>query len=225
MPQFFCLHCGQHIDADNAMAGMDTTCPTCSGGITVPQVKSVVALSPPRQVDESTNPRSDRSLPNSYWRTPLVSAMLCLWVILGTTVVIGTVSEGNPFLSLFFANLTALLPAIFFGRRLDMRLRQKEPALHGYKWGYTHGIVQCSKLPWPFLFGYSFIAAGKPEDLSFAVGVVLWFALDPILGWGIIKRNRWAFLVHTVLSFNVFWWGINGSYLHRRWKEMGMKNG
>ena len=36
MPQFYCFHCGQHIDAHADLAGWEADCPACGGTITVP---------------------------------------------------------------------------------------------------------------------------------------------------------------------------------------------
>lgn len=36
MPSFFCMHCGQRIEADDARAGSAANCPACGGAIHVP---------------------------------------------------------------------------------------------------------------------------------------------------------------------------------------------
>jgi hypothetical protein len=36
MPKFYCVHCGQHIDAPEVMSGTHSNCPTCGGAIEVP---------------------------------------------------------------------------------------------------------------------------------------------------------------------------------------------
>ena len=38
MPKFYCIHCGQHIDAPEEMAGSQSACPTCGGAIEVPGI-------------------------------------------------------------------------------------------------------------------------------------------------------------------------------------------
>lgn len=43
MPFFYCSHCGQHIDADDSLAGASVACPSCSGAIKVPEVAEVVS--------------------------------------------------------------------------------------------------------------------------------------------------------------------------------------
>lgn len=39
MPQFHCIHCGQHIDAPEEMKGTRANCPSCEGMIDVPGLK------------------------------------------------------------------------------------------------------------------------------------------------------------------------------------------
>lgn len=36
MPLFYCIHCGQYIEADDEISGMEGNCPRCEGLITVP---------------------------------------------------------------------------------------------------------------------------------------------------------------------------------------------
>lgn len=36
MPKFYCVHCGQHINAPEVMSGMHSNCPTCGGAVEVP---------------------------------------------------------------------------------------------------------------------------------------------------------------------------------------------
>ena len=44
MPKFYCLNCGQHIDAPEALSGTIANCPTCSKTIYVPGIER---LEPP----------------------------------------------------------------------------------------------------------------------------------------------------------------------------------
>jgi hypothetical protein len=39
MPLFYCIHCGQYIDADEEISGMEGNCPRCEGVITVPGMR------------------------------------------------------------------------------------------------------------------------------------------------------------------------------------------
>ncbi|MEQ1748835.1 MAG: hypothetical protein ABL974_05400 [Prosthecobacter sp.] len=55
MPQFYCMHCGQHIDADNDLIGQSAECPTCRHIITIPsdrlqrtsRIQRISSASPP----------------------------------------------------------------------------------------------------------------------------------------------------------------------------------
>jgi hypothetical protein len=51
MPKFYCVHCGQHIDAPDTMSGTQTTCPTCGGEIDVP-TKPKITTAKPGQLEE-----------------------------------------------------------------------------------------------------------------------------------------------------------------------------
>jgi hypothetical protein len=46
MPKFHCIHCGQHIDAPDQMAGSQSACPTCGGEIAVPRVPEIQPIAP-----------------------------------------------------------------------------------------------------------------------------------------------------------------------------------
>jgi hypothetical protein len=47
MPKFYCLHCGQHIDAPDQLAGSHSMCPTCDGEIAIPEVPEIQNMAPP----------------------------------------------------------------------------------------------------------------------------------------------------------------------------------
>lgn len=55
MPKFHCIHCGQHIDAPDEMAGSQSACPTCGGEIEVPMIPG--AQPPPLPARPSALPR------------------------------------------------------------------------------------------------------------------------------------------------------------------------
>ena len=90
-----------------------------------------------------------------------------------------------------------------------------------YTWGYTQGyaciIVSVICVLSFLIFGFADI---QPLDPEFAA-VALYSIFHAFIGWLMIKRNRIAFLIHTILSFNIFLWVINGVYLYNRWHEMG----
>ena len=69
----------------------------------------------------------------------------------------------------------------------------------------------------------------QPYQWGYFIGCLsFWFApatlgLSALLGWGIIKRRRWAWVVGTILTLNPFVWLINGIYAGRRWHEFGQE--
>ena len=59
MPKFHCIHCDQHIDAPDEMAGSQSACPTCGGEIDVPRIPGTQPLPPPQL--PSAPPRRTKS--------------------------------------------------------------------------------------------------------------------------------------------------------------------
>ena len=55
MPKFYCIHCGQHIDTPDQMAGNQSACPTCGGEIAVPRVSEIQPLAPPTLPSDPSN--------------------------------------------------------------------------------------------------------------------------------------------------------------------------
>ena len=121
-----------------------------------------------------------------------------------------------PLVSLF-ATAISIPVALFLDKRLAARLPHTRP----YKWGFYLGcmnIIVCAPLAL-LLFGIA--GFGKTSDALLA-GVVggAWFLFHAVCGFYIIKRRRWAWVLGTVLSFNVLEWVINGIYVRNRWQEM-----
>jgi hypothetical protein len=108
---------------------------------------------------------------------------------------------------------------------LGMMKQKKRNITHphdlSYIWGFTQGyaaiIVSILCVLAFLLFG---VADVKPLDPGFAA-LCLYSIFHAFIGWLMIKRNRVAFLIHTIISFNLILWIINGVYLYKRWHEMG----
>lgn len=51
MPEFYCMHCGQHINADESLAGSESNCPICKEAIVIPKPKqeATVAIKAPKK--------------------------------------------------------------------------------------------------------------------------------------------------------------------------------
>ena len=48
---------------------------------------------------------------------------------------------------------------------------------------------------------------------------VIFIAVNSVLMIMVLKFNKYAFLIATILSLNPLLWIINGIYLKRRWKH------
>lgn len=61
------------------------------------------------------------------------------------------------------------------------------------------------------------------RDLSIYVKVLL-FAINSVLMLFVLFKNKYAFLISTILSLNPLIWIINGIYLKNRWKHPKVNN-
>jgi TPR repeat protein len=62
---------------------------------------------------------------------------------------------------------------------------------------------------------------GKGEAFGSSLVYSVWLAAYALCGWFIIQRKRWAWVLGTVLSFNILVWIINYIYGRNRWGEFG----
>lgn len=98
-------------------------------------------------------------------------------------------------------------------------LRQKEPELKPYAWGY---FVGWSGLTGGIAYGTSqiiaaFDAYGSRAEFLGMLGVFsIFFAIMHAL---VIRRNKWAWVAAIILQLNPILWIINGIYLRNRWTE------
>lgn len=89
-----------------------------------------------------------------------------------------------------------------------------------YTWGYFQAASG-------LLSGcFAFVAVGVAARSSSAQSGVwlIWLVLALIwtpAGYFVLKRRRWAWVVHTVASLNPLWWIINTIYARNRWTEFG----
>ena len=66
------------------------------------------------------------------------------------------------------------------------------------------------------------ISSGSAEPSAWLVLLALSAVWGPA-GYFVIKRRRWAWIVHTVASFNPLWWIINTVYARHRWAEFEVR--
>jgi NADPH:quinone reductase-like Zn-dependent oxidoreductase len=123
----------------------------------------------------------------------------------------GTTSAPSPVLiavELIAIPVLALILPIVAAFVLNRRFKRRSPEARGYRWGYYFSIM-------------SFIA-GLVLGLFFGAGatsVIVFGILYAVLAWFFAQRQRWAWIILTILSFNPIAWIINAIYLWRRWSE------
>ena len=82
----------------------------------------------------------------------------------------------------------------------------------GFKWWKTWGWLGLT-------FGSIYILFTPLGNSGIEIWTLIIFILNTALGVMILKLNKYAFLIMTVLSLNPIVWIINGIYLKNRWKN------
>lgn len=124
-------------------------------------------------------------------------------------------------MSILFGFLLIAIPAIVAAEILERR-RKSRSTVHSlpYTWGYFQGC-------YGLIMGLGALIASPialvVEDAEPGAWLI-WLALAALwlpAGYFVIKRRRWAWVVHTIASLNPLWWIINTIYARRRWAEFG----
>ena len=102
---------------------------------------------------------------------------------------------------------------------LEKRLKAKLPHTRPYKWGFYVGAMCLACVPCGLVVFAAVPFAKDSEGILSCLAMGGWFILHGVCGFFIIKRKRWAWIVHTVLSCNLFGWIINSIYMSNRWRE------
>ena len=126
---------------------------------------------------------------------------------------IGSASTTSPVLiacELIGIPLGVLILPIFAAVAFNRRFKQRNPGKRGYKWGYYFSMLA-------FVAG---LILGLFLEWG-ATGVIVCGLLYAVLAWFFAKRQHWAWITLTVLSFNPIVWIINAIYLRKRWAEAG----
>jgi drug/metabolite transporter (DMT)-like permease len=124
--------------------------------------------------------------------------------------------------------LAAIVSSIFVALALEKRLKIQMPATRPYRWGFYVGSMGLACAPLALFFGAATIVAGRNdrwEGVGYCSVITVFFALHVICGWFIIRRTRWAWVIGTIFSCNIFVWVINFIYGRNRWKEFGSQSG
>ena len=110
------------------------------------------------------------------------------------------------------------IPIAYFKNR---KFQQRHPDKLGYMWGFIQGtapIVMSVILSIMFVIVYSdsgMLYITEPIQTALTIAFI-----RACFAYGVIKRNRWIFIIHTILSGNPLLFIINGFYIKNRWTEM-----
>lgn len=101
----------------------------------------------------------------------------------------------------------------FFSVTLNRQMLAKHPSRRPYAWGYFLALLTMAGGAVSIILGLM--------DYTRDGYLVYTGAGTILLGALLYRRNRWAWLLFVILQFNPGGWIINGTYLWRRWAEMG----
>src|SRR5277367_2006155 len=116
----------------------------------------------------------------------------------------------------------AIIVCIFVAINLEKRLKKRIPATRPYRWGFYVGSMGVACAPLALLMAVVMLIAGlngRWEAVGLCLICTAFFALHTVCGWFIIQRKRWAWVVGTIFSLNIFTWIINYIYGRNRWAE------
>jgi hypothetical protein len=123
---------------------------------------------------------------------------------------------------LYLYGFVAVVASICVASSLEERQKSRLPATRPYRWGFYNGCMGVACAPLALLFLVAMVAsamAGKGEAFGSSLVYSVWLTACALCGWFIIERKRWAWVVGTVLSFNILVWIINCIYGRNRWGE------
>lgn len=109
--------------------------------------------------------------------------------------------------------------AWYFCIRLEKKRISIHPNTRPYRWGYFLGVWGLSSVP---LVIVALVASEimNPHDNEASIAMPLYIMLGGLLCYGVLKRNRYAWILFTIMSLNPVAWVVNGIYIYNRWKEM-----
>lgn len=116
-----------------------------------------------------------------------------------------------PNLSLIPLCLVCIYPAI----ALNQNFLTRNPSYKPFTWGYFNSLLLIvvgilSSGLWIWLYSQT---SGNHD-------IIIWGILLTTMGIFLYQRNRWAWVVFSILNLNPVSWIINGIYLKNRWREM-----
>jgi NADPH:quinone reductase-like Zn-dependent oxidoreductase len=128
-----------------------------------------------------------------------------------TTRAGGATSAPGPLLiavELIAVPVLVLIIPIIAAFVLNRRFKRRNPEARGYRWGYYFSIMSV----------IAGLVLGLFLEAGF-MGVIICGVLYAVVAWFFAQRQRWAWIILTVLSLNPVAWIINVVYLWRRWRE------
>lgn len=120
---------------------------------------------------------------------------------------------------LVFPCAILLLASFWEAHRQDHHLRDADPRCQRFFWGYFFGYAKLFQgvLAVFLVFG---IPGETGHDRVALIGVAIYFSIQSVLGWFVIKRQRWAWIVGTLASLNPAIYIANAFYGKTRWREL-----
>jgi NADPH:quinone reductase-like Zn-dependent oxidoreductase len=119
-----------------------------------------------------------------------------------------TIEPGLIALVLIAVPLGVMIVPIVAALVLNRRFQRRNPGKRPYRWGYYFSILS-------FIAGIG-LGVALESGVSAAIICAVAYA---VLAWCSARRNRWAWVVLTIVSFNPLAWIINAVYFRNRWAE------
>lgn len=126
----------------------------------------------------------------------------------------------NVQITLSIVYIIMFIIAIVISRQLNEEFQERCPLNRPFAWGYFNGIVGTLQA---MLTGSIFFVDGMTGPMNDAGSLYSKAMLMLLIGVGyyyVLKRNRIAWIITTILTLNPVIWVINGIYIKHRWEEM-----
>ena len=157
----------------------------------------------------------------SVWAAPLrvtvmVFLQLCFFASLAFLFSITATTESLEISSIVIPRLIFVpffLVCIYPSIWLNKIFITNNPKCQPFAWGYYNSFLIVTISISGSVFG-AWIYSDEGGSL------IIWCFLLIALGTLLYRRNRWAWVIFTILSANPASWVINGVYLKNRWQEM-----
>jgi hypothetical protein len=152
----------------------------------------------------------------SLWAASVIFFQLCIFA--GLIFLLNTMATKELLkLSIVIAEQLFLVPfllvCIYPSIRLNQVFLKHSKSCQPFAWGYFNSLAVITIGASGAIFGiWSYSEDGA--------NLIIWSILMIALGALLYGRNRWAWIVFTILNVNPASWVINGIYLKNRWDEM-----